>query len=95
MLLSGGQRQRVGIARAIYHDREILVLDEATAALDNETEKLVTDSIVSLSLDSKITLITIAHRLTTIKDCDLIYMLGEGQVVKAGKFSDVMESIEV
>ena len=95
VLLSGGQRQRVGIARAIYHDREILVLDEATAALDNETEKLVTDSIVSLSLDSKITLVTIAHRLTTIRDCDRIYMLSAGQVVKAGKFSDVVESIEV
>ena len=95
ILLSGGQRQRVGIARAIYHDRQILVLDEATAALDNETEKLVTDSISSLSSGDKITLITIAHRLTTIKDCDRIYMLSDGRIVKSGKFSEVVDSIEV
>lgn len=95
VLLSGGQRQRVGIARAIYHDRQILVLDEATAALDNETEKLVTDSISSLSSDNRITLVTIAHRLSTIKDCDQVYMLSEGQIEKSGKFSEVVESVEV
>ncbi|MGF1523902.1 MAG: ABC transporter ATP-binding protein [Leptolyngbyaceae cyanobacterium] len=91
VLLSGGQRQRVGIARAIYHDREILVLDEATAALDNETEKLVTDSIASLSSSDQITLITIAHRLSTIKGCDRIYMLGDGQIVKSGTYAEVVD----
>lgn len=95
ILLSGGQRQRVGIARAIYHDREILVLDEATAALDNETEKLVTDSISALSSNGKITLITIAHRLSTIKDCDNVYMLKNGEIIKSGKFDEVIEAIEV
>lgn len=95
ILLSGGQRQRVGIARAIYHDREILVLDEATAALDNETEKLVTGSISALSSNGKITLITIAHRLSTIKECDNVYMLKNGQIVKSGKFDEVVEAIEV
>ena len=95
ILLSGGQRQRVGIARAIYHDREILVLDEATAALDNETEKLVTDSISALSANSKITLITIAHRLSTIKNCDRIYSLSNGRILKSGKYAEVIENIEV
>lgn len=95
VLLSGGQRQRVGIARAVYHDREILVLDEATAALDNETEKLVTDSIVSLCSSDKITLITIAHRLTTIQGCDRIYMLSDGQIVKSGTYSEVVQAITV
>ncbi|MEL6319057.1 MAG: ABC transporter ATP-binding protein/permease [Cyanobacteria bacterium J06626_14] len=93
VLLSGGQRQRVGIARAIYHDREILVLDEATAALDNETEKLVTDSIASLSSSDQITLITIAHRLSTIKGCDRIYTLGNGQIVKSGTYAEVVEGV--
>jgi len=90
ILLSGGQRQRVGIARAIYHDREILVLDEATAALDNETERLVTRSISSLSSSRKITLITIAHRLSTIEGCDRIYMMSDGKIIKSGTYAEVV-----
>ena len=90
ILLSGGQRQRVGIARALYHEREILVLDEATAALDNETEKLVTDAINALS--GKKTLITIAHRLTTVEKCDRIFQLEKGCIVKAGKYDEVVAS---
>ncbi len=93
ILLSGGQRQRVGIARAIYHDREILILDEATAALDNETEKLVTDSITALSENSKITLITIAHRLSTIKNCDRVYSLSNGRILKSGNYAQVVENV--
>jgi ABC-type multidrug transport system fused ATPase/permease subunit len=86
--LSGGQRQRVGIARALYHEREILVLDEATAALDNETESLVTEAIKSLS--GKKTTIIIAHRLSTIEHCDRIYLLEKGQIVKSGSYQDVV-----
>ncbi|MEM8677009.1 MAG: ABC transporter ATP-binding protein [Cyanobacteria bacterium P01_G01_bin.67] len=88
ILLSGGQRQRVGIARALYHEREILVLDEATAALDNETEQLVTDAINALS--GKKTLITIAHRLTTVEKCDRIYQLEQGRIVKVGSYKEVV-----
>ena len=78
--LSGGQRQRIGIARALYHGPEILILDEATSALDNETEKSVMEAVDSLH--GKMTLIIIAHRLTTIKNCDTIYEIVEGKAVK-------------
>ena len=78
--LSGGQRQRIGIARALYHDPEILILDEATSALDNETEKSVMEAVDSLH--GKMTLIIIAHRLTTIKNCDVIYEISDGGAVK-------------
>ena len=78
--LSGGQRQRIGIARALYHDPEFLVLDEATSALDNETEKAVMDAINYLA-GSK-TLLIIAHRLTTIEQCDVVYEIKDKQVAK-------------
>ncbi|MEM8501874.1 MAG: ABC transporter ATP-binding protein [Cyanobacteria bacterium P01_D01_bin.1] len=88
ILLSGGQRQRVGIARALYGESEILVLDEATAALDNETEKLVSRAISALS--GKKTLIMIAHRLSTVESCDRLYMLEEGCILKSGSFVEVV-----
>jgi ABC-type multidrug transport system fused ATPase/permease subunit len=91
--LSGGQRQRVGIARALYHEREILVLDEATSALDNETEQLVNESIKSLSGTK--TLIIIAHRLSTVEHCDRLYLLGKGKILKAGTYQEVVVNQEI
>jgi ABC-type multidrug transport system fused ATPase/permease subunit len=91
--LSGGQRQRVGIARALYYEREILVLDEATSALDNETEQLVNESIKSLSGTK--TLIIIAHRLSTIEHCDRLYLLGQGKILKAGTYQEVVINPEI
>jgi ATP-binding cassette, subfamily B, bacterial PglK len=86
--LSGGQRQRVGIARALYHKKEILVLDEATSALDNETEALVTEAIQALS--GKLTTIIIAHRLSTVEHCDRIYSIEAGCIVKSGNYREVV-----
>lgn len=78
--LSGGQRQRIGIARALYNEPEILVLDEATSSLDTDTEKAVMDAIENLY--GKITMIIIAHRLTTIEKCDVIYKVENGKIVR-------------
>lgn len=78
--LSGGQRQRIGIARALYHDPEILVFDEATSALDNDTEAAVMDAVNSFH--GKKTMIIIAHRLNTIEKCDIIYRVEEGKLIQ-------------
>ena len=88
--LSGGQRQRIGIARALYHDPKVLVLDEATSALDTDTEKGVMDAVNALHGDK--TLIIVAHRLSTVADCDRIYRLDRGRVVKEGTFAEVCAS---
>lgn len=81
--LSGGQRQRIAIARALYHSPEIMILDEATSALDNDTEKAVMEAIDSLQ--GKMTLIIIAHRLTTVRNCDVIYEVADGNVIERKK----------
>ncbi len=88
VLLSGGQRQRVGIARVLYHEREILIFDEATAALDTETEHLITEATKALA-GSK-TIIIIAHRLSTIEHCDCIYQLEQGRILKSGSYQEVI-----
>jgi ATP-binding cassette, subfamily B, bacterial PglK len=88
VLLSGGQRQRVGIARVLYHEREILVFDEATAALDTATEQLVTEATKALSGIK--TIIIIAHRLSTIEHCDCIYQLDGGKIIKSGNYREVI-----
>lgn len=77
--LSGGQRQRIGIARALYHDPEVLILDEATSALDNDTEAAIMESINRFQ--GRKTLIIIAHRLQTIEKCDLVYRVQDGKAV--------------
>lgn len=81
--LSGGQRQRIGIARALYHDPEILVLDEATSALDNDTEAAVMEAVENLQGIK--TMIIIAHRLTTIRNVDKIYEVADGKVIEKSK----------
>ena len=88
--LSGGQRQRVGIARALYHNPKVLIMDEATSALDNITEKQITSAIESLKGER--TLIMIAHRLTTVKNCDKLYFMEEGRIIQEGKYNDLVDS---
>ena len=86
--LSGGQRQSIGIARALYNEPEVLVLDEATSALDGITENYVMEAIESLS--KKLTLITVAHRISTIENCDMIYFLEDGKIKDYGTFSQLI-----
>lgn len=88
--LSGGQRQRIGIARALYKKASVLVFDEATSALDNITEIEVMDAIRSLEGD--LTILIVAHRLTTVKSCNRIVELGEGQIKGQGTFEELMNS---
>ena len=91
--LSGGQRQRLGIARALYHNPDVLVFDEATSALDGMTEDAVMQAVQSLSADR--TMILIAHRLRTVQACDRIVMLEAGQVVADGSYDQLMQDSEV
>ncbi len=90
--LSGGQRQRVGIARALYHDPDILVMDEATSALDTVTEEAVMDAIKTL-MHTK-TIILIAHRITTVQECDRIWHLERGRVVAEGSYDELVRENE-
>ena len=89
--LSGGQQQRIGIARALYRDPEILILDEATSSLDQQTEKKIIESIQLLK--RKKTLIIITHRLATIKDCDKIFFIDKGKITKQGHPKEILGNI--
>jgi len=88
--LSGGQRQRVGIARALYKQASVLIFDEATSALDNVTEQSVMEAFDGVNRD--ITILLIAHRLTTVRRCDTIIELGHGRVVEQGTYEELLES---
>ena len=87
--LSGGQRQRIGIARALYHNPQILILDEATSALDNLTERAVMEAVQKLR--KNITIIIIAHRLSTVKNCDKIFLIEKGELKGQGTFEKLIQ----
>ena len=87
--LSGGERQRIGIARALYRDPDVLVLDEATSSLDNLTEKAVMSAIRALSGTK--TIVIVAHRLTTIQDCDHLFVIDKGRVCEQGTYNQLLQ----
>ena len=89
--LSGGQRQRIGIARALYHEPDVLLLDEATSALDIETEREVMVAVNALK--GQKTVIIVAHRLSTVEQCDRLYRLAGGKVIQSGSFKEVSNRI--
>jgi ABC-type bacteriocin/lantibiotic exporter with double-glycine peptidase domain len=86
--LSGGQRQRIGIARALYHDPSVLVLDEATSSLDNITENVIMEALHTLSHQK--TIIMVAHRLSTVRECDKIFVMERGKVSDQGTYQDLI-----
>jgi ABC-type multidrug transport system fused ATPase/permease subunit len=90
--LSGGQRQRIGIARALYHDPSVLIMDEATSALDTLTERAVMQAVHNIGKAK--TIIMIAHRLTTVRDCDTILLLEEGRLAAEGEFEALIAKSE-
>jgi len=90
--LSGGQRQRIGIARALYHNPQVLILDEATSALDTLTEQAVMEAVHNLG--NQITIILIAHRLSTVKACDTIFLLEKGKLKAHGTFDELTQANE-
>jgi ATP-binding cassette, subfamily B, bacterial PglK len=86
--LSGGQRQRIGIARALYKKADVIIFDEATSALDSETERAVMEAIEAL--DHTVTILIIAHRVTTLRGCDAIYELRNGCIARSGNYADIL-----
>jgi ABC-type multidrug transport system fused ATPase/permease subunit len=88
--LSGGQCQRIGIARALYHNPKVLILDEATSSLDSLTESAIMDAIRNLS--HKKTIIIIAHRLSTLVECDIIHMMADGKIIDSGTYTQLIKN---
>jgi len=91
--ISGGQRQRIGIARALYHKPQLLIMDEGTSSLDNITEYIIMETISKIK--KNITIILIAHRLNTVKNCDNIFILQNGQVKDQGSFEELIKNSEI
>ncbi len=86
--LSGGQRQRIGIARALYNQPEVLILDEGTSALDTETENYIMESVAHLK--GKLTIILVAHRYSTLHFCDVVYKMQDGRIIGKGKLEELV-----
>ena len=86
--VSGGERQRIALARALYYNQDVIIMDEATSALDTDTEKKVINEISNLKVNK--TLILIAHRLTTLKNCDMIYKLENGKIIDSGSYKNII-----
>jgi ABC-type bacteriocin/lantibiotic exporter with double-glycine peptidase domain len=86
-MLSGGQRQRLGIARAMFTNPKLLVLDEATSSLDAETEEIISNAIQNLK--GSVTVIIIAHRLSTVRQANLVLYMSEGELIASGSFEEV------
>jgi ATP-binding cassette subfamily B protein len=87
--LSGGQRQRIALGRALVNNPEILILDEATSQLDSETERFIQQAIIGLH--KKLTIIIVAHRLSTVRFADTIYVLEKGRIVEHGSYAELLE----
>lgn len=90
--LSGGQRQRIAIARIFLRKPKILILDEATSALDNTSEKYIQKQIEKFQIENKITIISIAHRLTTLENCDTILVFDQGKIIQKGQYKELIEN---
>ena len=88
--ISGGQRQRIGIARALYHNPQVLFLDEATNALDQNTEKAIIDGLCNLNNNK--TIIIITHQISTIKKCDIIFLLENGKIKAQGNYEQLIKN---
>ena len=91
--LSGGQRQRIGIARAIFRDPEVLIMDEATASLDSITEKEIADALVRMK--GQRTILIVAHRLSTVRNSDRIYLMDSGRIIDSGSYDELYERNEI
>ncbi len=89
--LSGGQRQRIAIARIFLRNPQILILDEATSALDNTSEKYIQAEIEKMKQQNGTTIISIAHRLTTLQNCDRILVFDQGKIIQQGKYQELIE----
>jgi subfamily B ATP-binding cassette protein MsbA len=90
IMISGGQKQRISIARELYKGIDLLIMDEATSALDTETEKIIKDNIDALS--GRLTILIIAHRLSSIKNADLIYLMNKGKIISSGTFDELYKN---
>lgn len=88
----GGQKQRIAIARIFLRNPQLLILDEATSALDNTSERLIQHSIEALKTKRNMTIISIAHRLTTLKNCDTILVMDQGKIVQKGTFNNLLDT---